>query len=67
MEHEQLQKQTLAQLRQIAKQMQIPAISSLKKAELIEKIEQNMQNTKNEVQTAKVIPPETKKSQKTHF
>ena len=38
MEHEQLQKQTLAQLRQIAKQMQIPAISSLKKAELIEKI-----------------------------
>ncbi len=65
MEHEQLQKQTLAQLRQIAKQMQIPAISSLKKAELIEKIEQNMQNTKNEVQTAKVIPPETKKSQKT--
>lgn len=59
MEHETLHKQTLAQLRQIAKQMQIPAISGMKKAELIEKIEQNMQNTQNEAQTANKAVSET--------
>ena len=47
-----LEKRTLVELRKMAKELGIPAISGLKKRELIEKIEQS-----SEVQKNDSVPP----------
>lgn len=43
-----LEKRTLVELRKMAKELGIPAISGLKKKELIEKIEQSSEVQKND-------------------
>ena len=43
-----LEKRTLVELRKMAKELGIPAISGLKKRELIEKIEQSSEVQKND-------------------